>query len=107
MHKIKANRNKVVLHFFGHLSESKSSIEFAEDILEAVKEKLTAKDLETSVTPFGYSLEFKIHVKGDHWQKCGNQYNFIFFCISVIYSIYVQRPLNMILQDIEILLRSY
>ncbi|MCC4767487.1 hypothetical protein FXW07_12895 [Methanosarcina sp. DH1] len=65
----KADRNKVVLHSFGHLSESKSSIEFAEDILNTIKEKLTAKGLETSMTPFGYLLEFKIHVKGESLAK--------------------------------------
>jgi hypothetical protein len=65
----KANRNKVVLHSFGHLSESKSSIDFAEDIIKTIKEKLTEKGLETSMTPFGYLLEFKIHVKGESLAK--------------------------------------
>jgi hypothetical protein len=65
----KADRNKVVPHSFGHLSESKSSIEFAEDTLEAIKEKLAAKGLETSMTPFGYLLEFKIYVKGESLAK--------------------------------------
>jgi Archaea-specific editing domain of threonyl-tRNA synthetase. len=51
------------------LPESKSSIEFAEDILKTIKEKLTEKGLETSMTPFGYLLEFKIHVKGESLAK--------------------------------------
>ena len=65
----KTDRNKVVLHSFGHLSESKSSIEFAENILKTIKEKLTEKGMETSMTPFGYLLEFKIHVKGESLAK--------------------------------------
>jgi Archaea-specific editing domain of threonyl-tRNA synthetase. len=65
----KTDRNKVVLHSFGHLSESKSSIEFAENILKTIKEKLAEKGLETSMTPFGYLLEFKIHVKGESLAK--------------------------------------
>lgn len=65
----KVDRNKVVLHSFGHLSESKSSVEFAESTLKAIKEKLTAKGLETSMTPFGYLNEFKIHVKGESLAK--------------------------------------
>jgi len=65
----KVDRNKVVLHSFGHLSESKSSVEFAEAALEEIKEKLTAKGLETSMTPFGYLNEFKIHVKGESLAK--------------------------------------
>lgn len=65
----KTGRNKVVLHSFGHLSESKSSIEFAEDAIKTVREKLTAKGLETSMTPFGYLFEFNIHVKGESLAK--------------------------------------
>lgn len=65
----KTDRKKVVLHSFGHLSESKSSIEFAEDAIKTIKDKLTAKGLETSMTPFGYFYEFKIHVKGESLAK--------------------------------------
>lgn len=65
----KTDRKKVVLHSFGHLSESKSSIEFAENAMKMIKDKLTAKGLETSMTPFGYFYEFKIHVKGESLAK--------------------------------------
>lgn len=65
----KTNRGKVILHSFGHLSESKSSIEFAEDTIKTIKDKLTAKGLETSMTPFGYLFEFKIHVRGESLAK--------------------------------------
>lgn len=65
----KTDRKMVVLHSFGHLSESKSSIEFAEEAIEAIRGKLVQKGLEVSVTPFGYFLEFKIHVKGESLAK--------------------------------------
>jgi hypothetical protein len=65
----KTDREKVVLHSFGHLSESKSSIEFADDTIKTIKNKLTAKGFETSMTPFGYLFEFKIHVKGESIAK--------------------------------------
>ncbi len=65
----KTNRKKVILHSFGHLSKSKSNVEFAEEIIGAIKGKLTEKGLETSLTPFGYFLEFKIHVKGESLAK--------------------------------------
>ncbi len=65
----KTDRNKVVLHSFGHLSESKSSIEFAEDAIKTIRDKLTVKGFETSMTPFGYLFEFKIHVKGESLAK--------------------------------------
>lgn len=65
----KTNRNRVVLHSFAHLSESKSSIEFAEGALCAIKDRLNSKGFETSTTPFGYFLEFQIHVKGESLAK--------------------------------------
>ena len=63
------DRKKVVLHSFGHLSESKSSIEFADDAIKAIKDKLFAKGFETSMTPFGYLFEFKVQVKGESLAK--------------------------------------
>lgn len=65
----KTDRKKVVLHSFGHLSESKSSVEFADDAIKTIKDKLIAKGFETSMTPFGYFFEFKIHVKGESLAK--------------------------------------
>jgi len=65
----KTSRNRIVLHSFAHLSDNKSSIEFAKETLEAIKEKLNSKGLETSLTPFGYFLEFKIHVRGESLAK--------------------------------------
>jgi len=65
----KTGRTKVILHSFAHLSESKATIESAESTLEKLKEKLDSKGLATSVTPFGYLLEFKIHVKGESLAK--------------------------------------
>lgn len=65
----KTSRNCVVLHSFAHLSESKSSPEYAQAALAAIREGLTAKGLMTSITPFGYFLEFRIHVRGDSLAK--------------------------------------
>jgi hypothetical protein len=65
----KTDRKKVILHSFGHLSESKSSVEFANDAIKKIKDKLNAKGFETSMTPFGYLFEFKIHVKGESLAK--------------------------------------
>jgi predicted DNA binding CopG/RHH family protein len=65
----KNNTNRVVLHSFAHLSDSKSNVEFANEMIDSIKQKLSSKGLETYVTPFGYFLEFKIHVKGDSFAK--------------------------------------
>ncbi|MFH0860755.1 MAG: threonyl-tRNA synthetase editing domain-containing protein [Candidatus Altiarchaeota archaeon] len=65
----KVGRSRVVLHSFAHLSDSKSSIGFAGEIIEALKAKLTEKGFEADTTPFGYFLEFKIHVGGQSLAK--------------------------------------
>ncbi len=65
----KTGRKKVVLHSFGHLSESKSSIGFAEEAIKAIRDRLDAKGMDAAMTPFGYFLEFKIHVKGESLAK--------------------------------------
>ncbi len=65
----KNDYKKVVLHSFGHLSDSKSSSEFAQDIIKRIEKKLTSKGLEAITTPFGYFLEFKMHVNGESLAK--------------------------------------
>ena len=65
----KTGRTKVVLHSFAHLSGSKSSVEFAGAALQGIRDRLVAKGLEVAITPFGYFLEFKIHVKGESLAK--------------------------------------
>ncbi|MFH1835404.1 MAG: threonyl-tRNA synthetase editing domain-containing protein, partial [Methanobacteriota archaeon] len=65
----KVGRKRILLHSFAHLSESKSSVEFAKETIEAVKTKLTEKGFEVDSTPFGYFLEWKIHVNGESLAK--------------------------------------
>jgi len=65
----KTGRNRVLLHSFAHLSESKSSPEHAIIALERIGDRLKATGYEVSVTPFGYFLEFKVHVKGESLAK--------------------------------------
>ena len=65
----KTGRKRVVLHSFAHLSESKSSITFAKEAFRLIMNRLEAKGLETHMTPFGYFLEFKIHVRGESLAK--------------------------------------
>lgn len=61
-HARKVNTNCVVLHSFAHLSESKASPDFAKNLIEKVAEKLKQKGFDVHVTPFGYFLEFRIHI---------------------------------------------
>ncbi len=65
----KTNTNTVVLHSFAHLSESKSSPEFAQKLIERLKGSLEERHIITHVTPFGYFLEFKLHVLGESLAK--------------------------------------
>lgn len=65
----KTGRSRIVLHSFAHLSDSKSSVEYAAQIFKAIEDRLTQKGYEVSSTPFGYFLEFKIHVLGESLAK--------------------------------------
>lgn len=65
----KTNTSSVVLHSFAHLSESKSSPEFAQKLIEGLKSSLEERSIITLVTPYGYFLEFKIHVLGESLAK--------------------------------------
>ena len=65
----KVGRTRIMLHSFAHLSDSKSSIEFAQETINALKAKLAEKGFEVDMTPFGYFLEFKIHVGGQSLAK--------------------------------------
>jgi len=65
----KTGRRRIVLHSFAHLSDSKSGVEFAEHTIIAIKDRLNARGFEATTTPFGYLLEFNIHVKGESLAK--------------------------------------
>ncbi len=65
----KVNKDKIVLHSFAHLSSSKSSPEFAIEVLGLVEQKLLNKGINVTVVPFGYFYEFSIHVKGESLAK--------------------------------------
>ena len=65
----KVNTETVVLHSFAHLSESKSSPVFAQKIISSINNSLVEKGFATRVTPYGYFLEFKIHVLGESLAK--------------------------------------
>lgn len=65
----KTNTNTAVLHSFAHLSESKSSPEFAQKLIESLKISLEESRTITHVTPYGYFLEFKVHVLGESLAK--------------------------------------
>lgn len=66
-----ANKNKtekITLHSFAHLSNSKSDPETANNIIQETGEKLKSK-LTVHIVPFGQFYEFSIHVLGQSLAK--------------------------------------
>ena len=65
----KFGTQSVVLHSFSHLSTSKSSTDFADQLIGQVKTKLANVDYTIHETPFGYLNEWKMHVAGESLAK--------------------------------------
>lgn len=60
----KNNTQKVILHSFAHLSESKASIDFTRQLFNLAEARLQNAEFETVQTPFGYFLHLKIDAPG-------------------------------------------
>ena len=61
----KFGSKNVVLHSFSHLSTSRASPDFAQQILVDAKKRLQAVGFTTHATTFGYLHEFSLHVSGE------------------------------------------
>ena len=55
----KNGTDRIVLHSFAHLAESKASPEFARSILNGAQKRLIDSGYEATQTPFGYSSTFR------------------------------------------------
>ena len=60
----KNNCNKIILHSFAHLSESKASVEFTKELFDLTEKRLHNAEFETAQTPFGYFLDLNIKAPG-------------------------------------------
>ena len=60
----KNDTNKVILHSFAHLSESKASPEFTKELFNLVDSRMQNADYESFQTPFGYFLDIKLDAPG-------------------------------------------
>ncbi len=65
----KFETKNVVIHSFNHLSSSKASPEFSEEMIYSATAKLENAGYAVMCTPFGYFNEFKIHVGGESLAK--------------------------------------
>jgi len=60
----KNNCQKIVLHSFAHLSDSKASATFTKQVFDAAEQRLQNANIETTQTPFGYFLDLDIKAPG-------------------------------------------
>jgi len=60
----KNNTNKIVLHSFSHLSDSKADPEIVVDIFNQSEQRLKESGYEVSQTPFGYFLDLDLQAPG-------------------------------------------
>jgi len=60
----KNNCQKIILHSFAHLSDSKASVEFTKEIFDLAEKRLQNGGYETAQTPFGYFLDLNLKAPG-------------------------------------------
>lgn len=60
----KNNTKRIVLHSFAHLSESKASAEYSQNLLNNCQERLQSVDYEVAQTPFAHFLDLNIDAPG-------------------------------------------
>ena len=61
----KNNTEKIVLHSFTHLSESKASPETTKQLLNNSEQRLKKAEYEVQQTPFGYFLDLDVKAPGE------------------------------------------
>ncbi len=60
----KNNCEKIVLHSFAHLSDSKAPVDFTQKLFDAAEKRLQNGGYTTAQTPFGYFLDLHIKAPG-------------------------------------------
>ena len=61
----KNNTERIVLHSFTHLSQSKASSEITRQLLDNSEQRLKKADYEVYQTPFGYFLDLDLKAPGN------------------------------------------
>jgi hypothetical protein len=56
--------NKIVLHSFAHLADSKAPAAFTKEVFDLAEKRLKNGGFETAQTPFGYFLDLVIKAPG-------------------------------------------
>lgn len=60
----KNKTEKIILHSFAHLSESKAGPEFTAEFFDRIEERLKGTGFDVLQTPFGYFLDLKVDAPG-------------------------------------------
>ena len=60
----KNDTNRVIIHTFAHLSDSKASVEISKQILDNAAERMKNADYEVIQTPFGYFFDLNFKAPG-------------------------------------------
>ena len=65
----KNDANKIILHSFAHLSESKGSPELTKELFDSAEKRLKNSGYEVSQTPFGYFLDLDVQAPGHSFAR--------------------------------------
>jgi hypothetical protein len=65
----KNNTNKILLHSFAHLSETKASPEITKQLLDNSEKRLQKANYEVYQTPFGYFLDLDLKAPGSSFAR--------------------------------------
>lgn len=60
----KNDSNRIVLHYFAHLSDSKAAPETTRDLFNRCEERLKNSEYEVFQTPYGYFMDLDIQAPG-------------------------------------------
>ncbi len=60
----KNNANRIILHSFAHLSESKAEANITKELFDRSEERLRNSGYEVYQTPFGYFLDLNLNAPG-------------------------------------------
>lgn len=65
----KNETEKIILHSFAHLSDSKGSPELTKQLFNSAEERLKGSGYEVSQTPFGYFLDLDVQAPGHSFAR--------------------------------------
>lgn len=65
----KNETNKIILHSFAHLSQSKGSPEMTKELFNSAETRLINAGYEVSQTPFGYFLDLEVRAPGHSFAR--------------------------------------